>query len=485
MRFILSVFLFFLLVQCNRKPDILEPHQGFIQDILNNRDGFYYLERSLPENRQDLAIGVFDSGIGGLSVFDAIIKADNFNVRQEPEPDGIRDFSGEKFVYLADQANMPYSNYAETGRTELLVEHILKDAVFLVNNRYHNSPGSDQVLHDKPRVKSIVIACNTATAFGQAQIEALFEKTGMNIYVIGVIDSGAKGALALLGKDEEGVIAVFATPATVKSGAYVEALEDQIAAGHYNGRIEIIQQGGKGLHESIDHKPGFIKEVAKGTYPAYQGPSYSHPQYKIERSLLPAYHFDTTSSHLLYNRETLQLSDTIQLNSIENYVRYHLVTLVEKIRESGADLPLRSIVLGCTHYPFVIDEITEVLDELRGMERYTPLLPDQIALIDPAENSAVELYSHLFDGGLLNRESGGPGCTSSFFISVPNRSLPGSQVTREGSFDYEYQYFGREANDLKNSTLIIPFSREVISDGQLQQIERRFPETYRLITRPL
>ena len=113
-----------------------------------------------------MAIGIFDSGIGGLSVFDAIINADNFNAHQQQISDGIIDFSKEKFIYFADQANMPYSNYVEAGRIELLIEHILKDVVFLMNDRYHSSPKSEEILYDKPNVKTIVIACNTATAYG-------------------------------------------------------------------------------------------------------------------------------------------------------------------------------------------------------------------------------------------------------------------------------------------------------------------------------
>ncbi len=59
-----------------------------------------------------LPIGVFDSGVGGLTVLDAIIALDEFNnLSGKSGPDGVPDFEHERFVYLGDQANMPYGNY--------------------------------------------------------------------------------------------------------------------------------------------------------------------------------------------------------------------------------------------------------------------------------------------------------------------------------------------------------------------------------------
>ena len=60
------------------------------------------------------------------------------------------------------------------GRKTFLRELILKDAVFLLGKRYH---GADGPRFDKPPVKAIVIACNTATAYGIEDIRAAL-KTG-------------------------------------------------------------------------------------------------------------------------------------------------------------------------------------------------------------------------------------------------------------------------------------------------------------------
>ena len=62
---------------------------------------------------RDLPIGVFDSGVGGLTVLEAIKAHDrHHNLTGAEGADGVPDFAGESFVYFGDQANMPYGNYS-------------------------------------------------------------------------------------------------------------------------------------------------------------------------------------------------------------------------------------------------------------------------------------------------------------------------------------------------------------------------------------
>ena len=63
---------------------------------------------STSKDTPDLPIGVFDSGIGGLTVLEEILKIDTFhNDSLAPGPDGRPDFENERFIYFGDQANMP------------------------------------------------------------------------------------------------------------------------------------------------------------------------------------------------------------------------------------------------------------------------------------------------------------------------------------------------------------------------------------------
>jgi glutamate racemase len=138
---------------------------------------------STDETARRLPIGVFDSGIGGLTVMEAILKLDAFhNDTLAPGADGVPDFADERFIYFGDQANMPYGNYSAAGRTDYLRELILKDAVFLLGRRV----GGAEPRFDKPPVKAIVIACNTATAYGLEDIRQAIAAWKLPVIVVGL-----------------------------------------------------------------------------------------------------------------------------------------------------------------------------------------------------------------------------------------------------------------------------------------------------------
>jgi glutamate racemase len=124
-----------------------------------------------------LPIGVFDSGIGGLTVLKALMA-------RLPE---------ENFIYLGDTARLPYGT-----KTAQTVERYALQAVDALTRR---------------GVKAIVIACNTASAAALPALKAAHP----DLPVIGVIEPGAQAAVAATGT---GHIAVLATEGTVRDGAY-------------------------------------------------------------------------------------------------------------------------------------------------------------------------------------------------------------------------------------------------------------------------
>lgn len=127
-------------------------------------------------------IGVFDSGIGGLTVAHEVI-------RQLPH---------ESIVYFGDTARVPYGPKSpETVR------------------RYSREIAS--FLQDQG-VKSIVIACNTATAHALGVL-----RDEMDMPVIGVVEPGARAAVAAT---RSGHVGVIGTAGTIKSGAYERAIRE-------------------------------------------------------------------------------------------------------------------------------------------------------------------------------------------------------------------------------------------------------------------
>lgn len=453
--------------------------------ILEDKESFYHVDfENYPAMDKSLPIGVFDSGTGGLTVLDALVNFDGHNNNsKEKGGDAVPDFISEKFIYLADQANMPYGNYSSEDKTDLLVEHILKDMQFLLSNKYYKEAGDAQFQQDKQPVKSIVIACNTATAYGSEFIKRIIDKTGIELKVIGVIDAGARGTLSTFDKDENGSIAVMATVGTILSKGYENTLlrvKDELG---YTGNIQIFNQGGHGIAEAVDEEPDFVSKYYTEPRDDYRGPSLDDPNFTIDKTLMDIYNFDFDHGKMLCDNQDTDDCQILQINDSENYVRYHVVSLLEKIRTAENPQPLKAIVLGCTHYPYLTSEIKEVLDELYNYKKegkyiYRDFMVKDIAIVDPAVNVAEELYVYMKEKNLFNPS--GDMNTSEFYISVPNSKNPNVKIDDNGRFPYDYKY-GRNENEIQEYVKMVPFSKGNISEGTLDRFKTSIPETYKLI----
>jgi glutamate racemase len=472
----------FLLFSCLAGPSFAQTN--IKHAVLYDTTSFYYTRFGQhPEKDAGLPIGVFDSGTGGLTVFDAIVRFDEHNNRNGARgADGLPDFATEDFIYLADQANMPYGNYSSVNKTELLKELIIKDAQFLFGNRYYKN---ENLASDKKPVKALVIACNTATAYGKEYIEELLKEAKSGMPVIGVIDAGAEGALSLFRPDESGSIGVFATAGTVASGGYKRALERMKKELGYTGDLQVFSQGGVGLAEAIDEDLNYIDKSAAAVRTNYKGPNVAeNANLAIDRTLLRIYNFDFTEYKMLCDAKRVDDCGELQINSADNYVRYHLVSLLELMRKTPGAKPMKAMILGCTHYPYMTETITRVLGELRNYKegrkyRYRHLLAKKVALVDPSVNTARELYEYLQTQKMQN--TNGSLKNSEFYISVPNPKVPGAGLEPDGTrFTYDYKY-GRKAGEGVQHILTTPFSRQNISPGVAERLRQQIPQVYELI----
>ncbi len=131
-------------------------------------------------NRQERAIGIFDSGIGGLTVLKAIAEL----------------MPAEHIVYMGDTARVPYGS-----KSAAMVTRCATQAV----GRLMTIP-----------LKMVVIACNTASACSLGALVETVDRTGA-VPVIGVIGPGAHEALA---RSRNGRIGVIGTDSTIRQGAY-------------------------------------------------------------------------------------------------------------------------------------------------------------------------------------------------------------------------------------------------------------------------
>jgi len=137
-------------------------------------------------------IGVFDSGIGGLTVVKRFLST----------------LPNENIIYFGDTARVPYGSKSNST----VIEYSLRDAQFLINKN----------------VKAIVVACNTASSVAIEEIRKAFD-----VPVIGMIGPGSKSAIQNTRNKKIGVIG---TRATINNSAYAKRLKS------YDSSLEIFEK---------------------------------------------------------------------------------------------------------------------------------------------------------------------------------------------------------------------------------------------------
>ena len=245
-------------------------------------------------------IGVFDSGVGGLSVFREIR-------RLLPE---------QSYIYYSDNAHCPYGEKS----CEYIIQRAREISSFLI------SKGAE----------IIVVACNTATA---AAINMLREE--FPVKFIGMEPAIKPAAL----NTQTGVVGVLATAGTLKAVKYLDTREK------YSGGVRIVEHVGQ----------GFVELVERGET------SGEEAERIVAESVCP-------------------------------------------LLDAGAD----TIVLGCTHYPFLADAIRKAAASV-----------GEVTLIDPAPAVARQLVKVMAEQGIAMESPGGfsielhssgdPSCLESFW----------------------------------------------------------------------
>ncbi len=463
---------------------------SFIQHAQEHSDGraaFSVELEAWSDDSSDLPIGVFDSGIGGLTVQEAIYALDAFdNDNYSPKPDGKKDFVNERFIYFGDQANMPYGNYPAVHRQTYLKELILKDAAFLLGRRYWNSAEDREPRFDKPPVKAIVIACNTATAWGLDEIRQVVDAWKVPVFVIGVVEAGARGLTeSIETATEKCTVAVLATLGTCSSNAYPKAIGR--SAGLAGKRVpDVVQQGSVGLAAAIEGDPAFVvsSDPASVNATVYNGPSVDHKTAMINPELLDVYGFDPAGL-----QGDLSSPKSLRLNSVENYIRYDVATLVNVHQKSGQTTAIDTVVLGCTHFPLVRQEILDSFARLRAYEKngkrpFANLIAEKIAVVDPAELTAKELFRELARRKMFRKTSEDLDSERSsvagnqFYISIANPKSAGVVLSADGSLDRDYKY-GRSPGQLKiEDTICVPMTQDRLPATSLNLIRTKLPHVW-------
>lgn len=215
-------------------------------------------------------IGIFDSGIGGLSVVNKVLE----------------EFPGEEIIYLGDAARLPYGTKSSTTVKKFAIQ----DTEFLL----------------KFNPKLIIIACHTVSSIASDFLRKRFPQ----IYFIDVIGPSVEEAVKITKNKRIGIIG---TPATIRSGRYKE---------------DLLKRK-KNLKVFSKACPLFVPLVEEGWF--------NHP------------------------------------------VTYQVVKIyLEDLKKKDID----TLILGCTHYPFLKKAIKDVMGE-------------KINLVDPTEGVIREVKDYL------------------------------------------------------------------------------------------
>lgn len=139
----------------------------------------------ITDESNDLPIGIFDSGVGGLTVYRALHNR----------------LPNEHFIYLGDTARVPYG----TKSLATVERYAIENSQFLASRG----------------IKILVVACNTASALA---LPAIRKSVGLD--VVGVIGPGARKSVSVTKNKEKPKIGVIATEATVQSEAYSQSIRN-------------------------------------------------------------------------------------------------------------------------------------------------------------------------------------------------------------------------------------------------------------------
>ena len=226
---------------------------------------------------EDAAIGIFDSGIGGLTVYQQV---------------AARMFS-EDLIYLGDTARCPYG----TKSHDVVTQYACENSDFLIERN----------------IKMLVVACNTASAVALTTLQERYA-----IPVIGVIQPGACAAVPGSTNKKIGVIG---TEATIASGAYTRALRA------LDPRVEVYTRACPLFVPLVEE--GWVEnDVARSTVAAYLS---SLKQSGIDTLILGCTHYP-----LLKNVIADYLGEEVQLiDSAEETAKVVVTTLSKELRTQG------------------------------------------------------------------------------------------------------------------------------------------------------
>ena len=213
----------FRLPGCKSTPVEVVDLDPLVHQALYDTTSSYYTEFSkYLKHIADLLIGIFDLGASGTHILDRTVLQDSFdNITGSDNPDLIRDFAGEHFIYYTALSDAD-SIYDANGLMDIH-DAAIKHTLFLVGDKCAQG--------EKERAKIIIAGGNITRKTGLDDIRRMLEVSGSGVKAVSVVEEGVKGLLDALADSPmlNYSIGLIADSLTIASDAYQQTLRDVTA----------------------------------------------------------------------------------------------------------------------------------------------------------------------------------------------------------------------------------------------------------------
>ena len=301
--------LLWLIGGCGKAREEEPERLPVINEILNDTNSVWYLDTaSFPEDRKMLPVGVFGTEKDDITAIEVLLGFDQFdNITGKPGSDGISDFAGEYFDFVCRPA----------ANDSVCIDMIRNIAVMFRGEG------------DRPPVKALVVAGDPVSVMAYEDIQELIRAGDLGVVATSVLQAGIDKTLDYVHR--------FHSERNKRITVGVIASEISLALNAYdvmNEEVEVVFQG-------------FTPDSL---------PSLNNTLYPLDRDLIRAYHFDYSRSGMNY-RGSRYNPGVMEVNSIENAVRYTITSLVNQLL-LGSHPPLKYILTGentSSRYPGIIN----------------------------------------------------------------------------------------------------------------------------------
>lgn len=325
------------------------PHRlPVIEEILGDTASQDYIDPTgYPGNREILPVGIFGTSMEDLQLAETLLGLDEHdNITGMPGTDGIKDFAGEHFEFVCAPPA------ADSARVDMI----------------RNIAGLFRWNDDRPPVKALVVASDLATVEVWKDLQDLVKFCKPEVCTFNVLQAGINKALEYVrnyhgDRNNQVTIGIIAPAETFLLKAY-DCLTEDVA-------------------------------VASQVFSADTMPSLIHPQYRIRRDLIRAYHFNYSNGGMNY-RGSRYYPSSMEVKSMDNAVRYAVTSLVEQLL-NGSHPRLKYIILGDNTLLNYKDIILESVTSLRNFRKdnryvYRHIIDPEVVLIEPHKEAAIQLY---------------------------------------------------------------------------------------------